>query len=85
MRGNYQISGELCVSLEHRSEKLRVTIHSARNLAAADLNGFSDPYVKTYLLPEKSKRSKRLTDIKKKTLNPVFEETVLVSLSALVL
>ena len=67
------------MSLEYRSGKLRVTIHSARNLAAADFGGNSDPYIKTYLLPDRSKHSKRLTDIKKKTLNPVFEETVLVS------
>ncbi len=79
VRGNYAISGEIHVSLEYKPGKLRVTIHNARNLAAADFGGSSDPYIKTYLLPDRSKHSKRLTEIKKNTLNPVYEETVLVS------
>ena len=36
-------------------------------------------YVKTYLLPDKSKGSKRKTKIKKKTLDPVYQETLKVS------
>lgn len=34
----------------------------------------SDPYVKVYLLPDKSKSGKRKTKVKKHTLNPVFDE-----------
>ena len=34
----------------------------------------SDPYVKVYLLPDRSKAGKRKTKVKKHTLNPVFEE-----------
>lgn len=32
-------------------------------------------YVKMYLLPDKSKHSKRKTAVKKKTVNPVYDET----------
>ena len=78
MQGEYTITGEICISLEYK-QKLRVTIHEARGLAAADSNGLSDPYVKTYLLPDKSKHSKGKTEVKKKTLNPVYNETLLVS------
>ena len=39
-----------------------------------------DRYVKVYLLPDKSKSGKRKTKVKKHTLNPVFDETLKVSL-----
>ena len=76
MRGDYPITGRLRVRLEYRKGNLRVHILNAEELAAADSNGFSDPYVKMYLLPDKSKQSKRKTDVKLKTLNPVFNETM---------
>ena len=44
-----------------------------RNLAARDLNGLSDPYVRITLLPEKKHRLE--TKIKRKTLNPKWNET----------
>lgn len=36
-------------------------------------------YVKTYLLPDMSRQSKRKTTVKKKTLSPVYDETFRVS------
>ena len=54
-------------------------VDRARDLAAADSNGFSDPYVKTYLLPDKSKHSKKKTDVQRKTLNPIYNQTLSVS------
>ena len=62
----------------YRQGQLMVHVDSARNLAAADSNGFSDPYVKTYLLPDHSKHSKRKTDIQRKTLNPSYNRTLVV-------
>ncbi|CAB1341400.1 unnamed protein product [Coregonus sp. 'balchen'] len=44
------------------------------HLAAMDVNGFSDPYVKTYLKPDTQKKSKHKTAVIKKTLNPEFNE-----------
>lgn len=69
------VTGELYVSLryEMRSNKFELHIHNANNLASADpKKGTSDPYVKSYLLPDK--RSKRKTKTKKETLNPNFDE-----------
>ena len=59
-----------------RDRMLSIHVSRARELAAADSNGVSDPYVKTYLLPDHSKSSKRKTAVQKKTLNPVFDQTL---------
>ncbi|KAJ7363523.1 calcium ion-regulated exocytosis of neurotransmitter [Desmophyllum pertusum] len=69
------VTGELFVSLRYEmpSKKFEVHVHSANNLACADAKkSSSDPYVKTYLLPDR--RSKRKTKTKKDTLNPHFDE-----------
>jgi synaptotagmin-like protein len=55
---------------------LTITVYEARGLAAADKNDVLNSYVKTYLLPDEGKSSKRKTSIKKKTLNPVYNETL---------
>lgn len=52
---------------------LSVTILRAEKLPAMDLNGYSDPYVKVYLTPEK--RNYYKTRIHRKSLNPTFDET----------
>lgn len=36
-------------------------------------------YVKCYLLPDKSRQSKRKTSIKRNTVNPVYKETLKVT------
>ena len=45
-----------------------------RNLPLEDDGEIPDPYVKLYLLPDKSKDSKRKTDVVKDAQNPVFDE-----------
>ena len=47
--------------------------HLPQNLAAMDIGGTSDPYVKVYLLPDKNKKYE--TKVHRKTLNPVFDES----------
>ncbi|XP_072568799.1 double C2-like domain-containing protein alpha isoform X2 [Paramormyrops kingsleyae] len=53
---------------------LCVGVRRCAHLAAMDVNGFSDPYVKTYLKPDIHKKSKHKTAVIKKTLNPEFNE-----------
>lgn len=76
---DYDITGEVLVGVYYRNGQLRIHVERARGLAAADSNGYSDPYIKTYLLPDKAKHTKRKTSVKKKTLNPVYNETLSVS------
>ena len=75
-KGDYDITGEVLVGVHYKDGQLLVHVNRARGLAAADSNGYSDPYVKTYLLPDKSKHSKKKTTIKRKTINPVYGETL---------
>lgn len=89
-RANVTVRGEVQVSLlyNYRLGALEVGVKRCRDLAPVDVKrNRSDPYVKVYLLPDKSKAGKRKTKVKKNTLSPVFEETLsfvqpLASLSA---
>ncbi|XP_065392851.1 double C2-like domain-containing protein alpha isoform X3 [Macaca fascicularis] len=68
--------GRILLSLSYSSRRrgLLVGILRCAHLAAMDVNGYSDPYVKTYLRPDVDKKSKHKTCVKKKTLNPEFNE-----------
>ncbi|XP_038017066.1 synaptotagmin-like protein 1 isoform X3 [Motacilla alba alba] len=56
-------------------KELQVHVLRCRQLAEAKKQR-SDPYIKTYLLPDKSNRSKRKTAVRKRSLDPVFNETL---------
>ncbi|XP_060582315.1 double C2-like domain-containing protein beta [Ruditapes philippinarum] len=68
--------GKVLLSLRYSTSKqaLIVGIIRCSGLAAMDSNGYSDPYVKLYLKPDRDKKSKFKTAVKKKTLNPEFHE-----------
>ncbi|KAM4046046.1 synaptotagmin-like protein 2 isoform 6-T6 [Anomaloglossus baeobatrachus] len=75
--GNVDIKGSIEYSIEYVEElkEFIIYIYQCKDLAAADVKKQrSDPYVKAYLLPEKAKMGKRKTAVKKKTLNPVYNE-----------
>lgn len=82
-KGDYDISGEVLFGVQYKGGQLLVHVNRARGLAAADSNGLSDPYIKTYLLPDKSKHSKKKTSIKRKTLDPVYNETLKVGIAVM--
>lgn len=52
--------------------KLHIKLKEARNLPSKDANGFSDPFCKSYLLPDQSRKTKHKTQVVKKNLNPVW-------------
>uniref|UniRef100_A0A3B4TQZ9 Double C2-like domains, alpha n=1 Tax=Seriola dumerili TaxID=41447 RepID=A0A3B4TQZ9_SERDU len=67
--------GRLLLSLQFLPPGgLCVGVKRCAHLAAMDVNGFSDPYVKIYLKPDIQKKSKHKTAVMKKTLNPEFNE-----------
>ncbi|KAL4640567.1 double C2-like domain-containing protein beta [Arapaima gigas] len=72
----FETRGRILVSLCYSQEKssLFVGIIRCAHLAAMDSNGYSDPFVKIVLQPDAGKKSKYKTSVKKKTLNPEFNE-----------
>ncbi|AWO95880.1 putative rabphilin-3A-like [Scophthalmus maximus] len=68
--------GRILVSLMYNSQQGRLMVGVVRcaHLAAMDSNGYSDPFVKVCLKPDMGKKAKNKTQIKKKTLNPEFNE-----------
>ncbi|KAJ1188425.1 hypothetical protein NDU88_005186 [Pleurodeles waltl] len=75
--GSVEVRGCIQFSLQFdtRKKELMVIIIQCRDLAEAKKQR-SDPYVKTYLLPDKSSLSKRKTAVKKRCLDPLFNETL---------
>lgn len=77
--GNAKVSGEILlnISYSYKTGALSVLVKECHNLAVGDeRRQRTDAYVKTYLLPDKSRQSKRKTSIKANTINPVFNETL---------
>ncbi|KAL1271190.1 hypothetical protein QQF64_030206, partial [Cirrhinus molitorella] len=74
--------GEVQLTIRHSSQrnKLIVVIHACRNLIALSKDG-SDPYIRLYLLPDKSRSGRRKTSTLKKTLNPIYDQTFEFSVS----
>lgn len=64
---------ELSVKYGPRSN-LVIVVHQVQGLPKEDDGELPDPYVKLYLLPDRSKDSKRKTDVIKDDCNPKFDE-----------
>lgn len=73
--GLVEVKGRIQFSLGYdtQKEELQVKVSRCEDIAAARKNR-SDPYVKSYLLPDKSSQSKKKTSVKKKTLNPIYDQ-----------
>ncbi|XP_027492034.1 synaptotagmin-like protein 5 isoform X3 [Corapipo altera] len=75
--GNVKVSGEILLNINYiyKTGALNILVKSCRNLAIGDeKKQRTDPYVKAYLLPDKSRQSKRKTKIKSNSTNPEFNE-----------
>ncbi|KAM4702294.1 synaptotagmin-like protein 2 isoform 6-T6 [Discoglossus pictus] len=77
--GNVDIKGNIQFAVDYveQSREFNVFVCQCKDLAVADLKRQrSDPYVKSYLLPDKAKMGKRKSAVKKKTLNPTYNEVL---------
>ncbi|XP_044033043.1 extended synaptotagmin-2 isoform X1 [Siniperca chuatsi] len=74
--------GEVQLTVRHSSQrnKLIVVVHACRNLIAFTKDS-SDPFIRIYLLPDKSRTGRRKTGTMKRTLNPVYDQTFEFSVS----
>ncbi|TMS03283.1 Rabphilin-3A [Larimichthys crocea] len=74
--GEVEERGRILMSLMYSTQTNRLVVGVVRcvHLAAMDANGYSDPYVKICLKPDMGKKAKCKTQIKKRTLNPEFNE-----------
>ncbi|KAM4585761.1 synaptotagmin-like protein 4 isoform 2-T3 [Fundulus diaphanus] len=74
-----EVKGDVIFSVKYdeHTQNLHVFIKQCRDLAYGDAARLlSNPYVKCYLLPDKSRQSKRKTSVKKNNVNPVYSETL---------
>ncbi|NXG44678.1 ESYT3 protein, partial [Psilopogon haemacephalus] len=67
--------GEIQLTVRYASvrQSLVVLVNSCRNLVSSSNRGV-DPYVRIYLLPDRRWSSRKKTSVKKKTLNPQYDE-----------
>ncbi|XP_051996700.1 extended synaptotagmin-1-like [Xyrauchen texanus] len=65
-------TGQIKISISFQ-KKLIVAIHACRGLVTSSKDGL-DTFISLILLPDKSKATKRKTSVKKKNLNPEFNE-----------
>uniref|UniRef100_A0A3Q3FUU0 Extended synaptotagmin-like protein 1b n=1 Tax=Labrus bergylta TaxID=56723 RepID=A0A3Q3FUU0_9LABR len=71
LSGNGQVKLSLSYALQER--KLSVIVHGCRGLTSQSKEGV-DSYVSLMLLPDRNKASKRKTAVKKRDLNPEYNE-----------
>ncbi|KAM9060684.1 synaptotagmin-like protein 3 isoform 2-T2 [Megaptera novaeangliae] len=80
--GNFDkanVTGEIEFAIRYcfRTHSLEVCIKACKNLAyGEEKKKKCNPYVKTYLLPDRSSQGKRKTGVQKNTVEPTFQETL---------
>ncbi|XP_028623662.1 synaptotagmin-like protein 5 isoform X2 [Grammomys surdaster] len=81
--GNVKVTGEILLHISYcyKTGGLYIFVKNCRNLAIGDeKKQRTDAYVKSYLLPDKSRNNKRKTKIRTGT-NPEFNETLKYTIS----
>ena len=74
--------GDVMFGVAFKEGELVVHLCKCRGLEATETKGY---YIKTYLLPDKTKESKQKTDVKRKTINPQFNAFMKVQLACILL
>ncbi|KAM3916160.1 extended synaptotagmin-3 [Leptodactylus fuscus] len=73
--GSGVVTGEVNISVRYASlrRSLIVSVNGCRNLIQCSNHG-ADPYVRMYLLPDRRWASRKKTTVKRRTLNPIYNE-----------
>lgn len=76
--GNVVVQGAVEFAMMYSpAEELIIMVEQCQDLAYGNARKQrTDPYVKTYLFPDKFRRTKKKTSIKKNTNNPVYVESL---------
>ncbi|KAG8448028.1 hypothetical protein GDO86_015213 [Hymenochirus boettgeri] len=86
--GSVDAQGAVQFSLDYdeKNREFQIFVTQCKDLATVDeKKGRSDPYVKTYLLPDKARMGKRKTSVKRKTTNPIYNEVLRYKIEKMVL
>ncbi|XP_077334983.1 synaptotagmin-like protein 2 isoform X2 [Lithobates pipiens] len=86
--GSVDAQGSVQFSLDYdeKNREFHIYVAQCTDLAVVDeKKGRSDPYVKTYLLPDKARMGKRKTSVKRKTTNPIYNEVLRYKIEKMVL
>uniref|UniRef100_A0A8C8RCH0 Synaptotagmin-like protein 2 n=1 Tax=Pelusios castaneus TaxID=367368 RepID=A0A8C8RCH0_9SAUR len=77
---------QFALDYDEKNREFQIYVSQCRDLAVVDeRKGRSDPYVKTYLLPDKARMGKRKTSVKKRSVNPVYNEVLKYKIEKMVL
>ncbi|CAN8188486.1 unnamed protein product [Coccothraustes coccothraustes] len=77
---------EFALDYDEKNREFQVHVSQCKGLAVVDeRKGRTDPYVKTYLLPDKARMGKRKTSVKKRTVNPIYNEVLRYKIEKMVL
>ncbi|XP_026558844.1 uncharacterized protein LOC113437870 isoform X2 [Pseudonaja textilis] len=77
---------QFALDYEEKNQEFQIFVSQCKDLAIVDeKKGRTDPYVKTYLLPDKARMGKRKTSVKKRTISPVYNEVLRYKIQKMVL
>ncbi|CAM5166248.1 unnamed protein product [Natator depressus] len=77
---------QFALDYDEKNREFQICVSQCKDLAVVDeKKGRSDPYVKTYLLPDKARMGKRKTSVKKRTVNPIYNEVLRYKIEKMVL
>ncbi|XP_072361658.1 synaptotagmin-like protein 2 isoform X6 [Scyliorhinus torazame] len=75
--GSIDAQGSVQFALDYseKNKEFQIYMSQCKDLAVVDeKKGRTDAYVKTYLLPDKARMGKRKTSVKRRNLNPLYNE-----------
>ncbi|XP_043560748.1 synaptotagmin-like protein 2 isoform X4 [Chiloscyllium plagiosum] len=77
--GSIDAQGSVQFALDYneKNKEFQIYVSQCKDLAVVDeKKGRTDAYVKTYLLPDKARMGKRKTSVKRRNINPLYNEVL---------